>query len=207
MRKLDEAGDHLRRCFQEDPQNPDVLLGWATWLFAQGQTDEAAKALQRLLAVVPEQFEGQRLLGEIDLSRLRLPEALRHLESAVKQRPYDRKCRHLLGRTLQALGRAAEAKPHLDYTAEASQPLSRVADLLRLLSDRPNDARVRFEIGTTLLKYGCPEDGARWLQSVLQFQPDHPGARQALAAFYKARGDPQKTLASPERPGMNGSVK
>jgi tetratricopeptide (TPR) repeat protein len=192
--ELDEAGEHLRQCLEEDPQDPDILLSWATWLFARGDAEQACAVLEQLLGIAPGQFEGQRLLGEVELSRGRYREALRCLEPAAKQRPYDRKCRYLLGRALVALGRDVEAKPHLDYSSEAGRAILRMEDQVPTLVSRPDDAQLRYEIGTTLLKYGSPDDGVKWLQTVLRLQPDHPGAHQALAAYYEARGDRQRAL-------------
>jgi Tfp pilus assembly protein PilF len=56
------------------------------------------------------------------------------------------------------------------------------------------EAVVRYEIGTTLLEFGTPELGAKWLRTVLELQPDHQGAHRALARYYEAQGDWQNAL-------------
>jgi predicted Zn-dependent protease len=192
--KLDEAAEVLRPGLDADAQNPDVLLCWATCLFAQKETQQAGEALTRLLVAAPEHFEARRLYGQLELSRGRFSEALRYLEPAAGERPYDKKCRYLLGRTLQSLGRASDAKPHLDYVVEAKERQRQVEIKMREVADRPDDAQLRFEIGSALLKHGSPEEGARWLQTALHLQPNHAEARQALAACSEAQRNRQTTV-------------
>jgi Tfp pilus assembly protein PilF len=60
---------------------------------------------------------------------------------------------------------------------------------LRVVLDRPGDVEVRYDIGMTLLTYGSPEDGAKWLLTVLELQPDHKRTHQALAVYYESLGE------------------
>lgn len=187
--ELDEAAQHLQRCLQESPHDSESLFHWATCQFRRNHRKEARETLQRLLEQSPRHFEARRLLGELELAEGRFQEAQRHLEQAARQRPYDYAARSALGKTLRALGRAKEAKPHLDYVARAEGPLNRMEEQLRLVVDRPDDVGLRLQIGTTLLQYGPPEDGVKWLRAVLQLQPAHRGAHEALAGYYEAAGD------------------
>jgi tetratricopeptide (TPR) repeat protein len=189
IRETAEAAELLRRCVDEDPENPAILTAWAECLFAQGEVDRARELLDRLLAGGANAFEARRLLGDIEIAQGRLKEALPHLQAALVQRPYDTTTHNALGKVLRALGRADEAKPHFDYVTEAEQSLNRMEKQLRLAVERPGDAGLRYEIASTLLKYGSPDDGAKWLRSVLQLEPNHRGAHRALVAYYEARGD------------------
>lgn len=203
LREFDEAGDLLKHCAEQEPENQEILMVRSSYLSAQGDVDGARQALERLLARAPDHFEARRLLGEIELSLGRFQEALPHLEAAVGWRPYDTTTHNALARTLRALGRANEAQPHFDYVKEAEEPLSRMERQLRLVVERPGDAELRYEIGVILLNYGSPGDGAKWLRTVLQLDPDHRGAHQALATYYETRGDWRKALEhrrSGERP-------
>jgi Tfp pilus assembly protein PilF len=91
-----------------------------------------------------------------------------------------------LGRALRGFGQAAEAQPHFDYVAEAEGALDRINRLLRTAVERPDDAEIRYEIGMSLLKYGSPDDGAKWLRTVLELDPKHQKAQEALAAYHRA---------------------
>jgi predicted Zn-dependent protease len=156
--------------------------------------DRAGDLLRQLLGIAPEFYKAHRMLGEIELSQGRPGEALAHLERAAKERPYDIAVRFMLGKTLRAVGRADEAKGHLDYVARADEALNRVERQCRQAVLRPDDVALRYEIGTGLLAYGNPEDGVKWLLTVLQLKPDHAAAHRALAGYYDARGDSQRAL-------------
>jgi tetratricopeptide (TPR) repeat protein len=197
--ELDQAAELLRRCAEEAPQNAEVLMSWGDCFFMQGDTDQARQILEQLLDHAPDHFEAKRLLGEIELADGRFQEAVDHLQVAVDLRPYDTTSHNALGRALRGLGRADEAQPHFDYVAEAEQPLSLMERQLREVVERPDDLELRYQIGATLLKYGSPEDGAKWLRTVLELHPDHAEANLALAAYYEARGDWRKALVHRER--------
>lgn len=189
LKQTDEADVLFRRCADEAPRVPKILTSWANCLALQNHIAEARRLLEQTLASVPDDFQALRQLGEIELSEGEFEKARGHLETAARQRPYDVTTRNALGKTLRALGRADEAKVHLDYVAEAEESLARMERQLRVIVERPDDVEVRFDIGLTLLKYGSPEDGVKWLQTVLEQQPDHQAAHEVLAAYYESRGD------------------
>jgi hypothetical protein len=58
---------------------------------------------------------------------------------------------------------------------------------------------LRYEIGAILLQYGRPQEGVVWLESVLQIQPDHQRARDALAAHEAGRAMPKRDAPAPPR--------
>ncbi|MCY2992603.1 MAG: FG-GAP-like repeat-containing protein [Planctomycetota bacterium] len=194
---LDEAGELLRRCVEETPDDTEARMAWMNLLFTQGDTDRAREGLEQLLAKQPACFEARRLLGEMELSQGRLVEALGHLEPAARQRPYDTTTRNALGKTLSALGRKSEAEPHFQYVAEAEPALHRMEQQLRQVLKQPRDPQLRYEIGMTLLKYSSPDDGAKWLRTVLELQPNHPGAQAALGQRTASRDGPRPPAAVP----------
>jgi predicted Zn-dependent protease len=107
----------------------------------------------------------------------------------VQQRPYVKQTRWALAKTLQMLGRGEEAKPHFQFVAESEKAQAAIDRLVPQAVSQPSDPQIRYEIGTLLLKWGPPEDGAKWLLSVLQLKPDHRRAHEALAAYYEASGE------------------
>ena len=200
--QLDEAESTFHHCVKQDPKNPDYLAGWAYCLSMRGETLRAQQAFEEVVAKAPNHFDGLRQLGGIEFSQKRLDAALGHLKAAVRQRPYDRPTRYKLAQTLRALGRTEEAKPHLDYVAKAEKALSQVARYERTITERPNDPQLRCEMGKTLLEFGDPELGAKWLRTVLELQPDHADAHRALADYYQARGEWQTALYHRQRGGV-----
>ena len=189
MNETDEAIGQFQRCADETPNDAAIFAAWAKCLVKQGDSAQARQVLQRALRIASMNFEALRQLGELELADGNFQQALPPLQAATSQRPYDTATHNALGKTLQALGRTAEARPHLEYAAQAEESLSRMERELRTVVDRPKDPELRYDIGLTLLKYGSPPDGVKWLHTVLELQPDHPGAHQALAAYYETIGD------------------
>ncbi len=180
QQKFEEAGQQIHLCMKRQPDAPEVLFTQARWRFDQGKAGEAAAGLRRILSRSPNDFKALRMLGEVELARGNFKQALQPVAEAVRLRPYDTTAHNTLGSVLRSLGRMAEAKPHLDYVAEAEESLTRMERQLREVVDQPDNVELRYEIGMTLLQYGSPEDGSKWLRTVLDLQPDHQGARQAL---------------------------
>jgi Flp pilus assembly protein TadD len=148
-------------------------------------------------------FEALRQLGELELAEGNFQAALPPLQAAASQRPYDTTTRNALGKTLQALGKADEARPHLEYAAAAEESLSRMQRELRQVVERPKDPELRYDIGLTLLRYGSPPDGVKWLTTVLELDPRHQAAHRALAAYYESAGNRQ--LAAEHRAKIEGA--
>jgi tetratricopeptide (TPR) repeat protein len=200
MGQREEAGELLRRCVSETPEDVDTQLTWANYLVTSEEPDRARQVLTELLSRESGCFEARRLLGELELNQGRFVEACRHLDLAARQRSHDVTTRNALGKTLRALGRKGEAEPHIQYVREADPALQRLDQQLRQVVQQPRDAELRYQIGRTLLQYGSPDDGAKWLRTVLELQPDHAGAHAELAAYYEARGDRQQALAPRRAP-------
>lgn len=189
MDQVDQADEHFRRCAEESPEAPEVFTAWGNCLAMQGDVAKARELLDQVLATTPNDFNALRQLGEIELSKGEFERALGHLEKAARQRPYDTTTRNALGKALRAQGRDDEAQVHFDYVAEAEESIAQMERRLRVVLDRPEDVEVRHEIGLTLLKYGSPDDGVKWLLTALELQPDHKPTHQALAAYYASLGD------------------
>jgi tetratricopeptide (TPR) repeat protein len=185
----DEAIRQFQRCAGETPNNAALFAAWAQCLVRQGHTDQARPILQRALSIASMHFEALRQLGELELAEGNFRAALPPLQAAASQRPYDSTTRNALGKTLQALGKADEAGPHLEYAAAAEESLSRMKRELRRVVERPTDPDLRYDIGATLLRYGSPPDGAKWLHTVLELDPNHQAAHRALAAYYQSVGN------------------
>jgi len=189
MDQVDQADEHFRRCAEESPEAPEVFTAWGNCLAMQGDVAKARELLDQVLATTPNDFNALRQLGESELSKGEFERARGHLEKAARQRPYDTTTRNALGKALRAQGRDDEAQVHFDYVAEAEESIAQMERRLRVVLDRPEDVEVRHEIGLTLLKYGSPDDGVKWLLTALELQPDHKPTHQALAAYYASLGD------------------
>lgn len=187
----DAAASEYRRCLSENPQDAAATVGLAKILFRQGD----APAAEDVLRPVLERHSGQpsdlmeawSLAGEIALAQGRYEDAARHLERAAEFQPYDTKVRYSLAKALGALGRVEEAQGHFRYVAEAEEPLNRMERQLERALREPQNAELRYEIATTMMKYSDPDAATRWLHSVLELNPHHAGARRTLDEYFKRR--------------------
>ncbi len=202
LSETDEAIRQFQRCADETPHDAALFAAWAKCLIQQGHTDQARPVLQRALGIASMHFEALRQLGELELAEGNLPAALPPLQAAASQRPYDPTTRNALGKTLEALGKSEEARPHLAYAAAAGEALSRMEQDLRRVVDQPTDPELRSRIGLTLLRYGPPPDGVKWLQTALDLDPNHQAAHRALTTYYESTGNRQQ--AAEHRAKING---
>ncbi len=187
--RYSEAVEHYRRCLEKKPDEPEALAGWGECLRAEGKLEEAREVFVRLLEKSPDDFHGRLAMGEIELHGGRPQQALRWLRAAAEQRPYDFKARYALAQALDKTGHPQQAREHFKFAAASEQAKLHVQALLSHLADEPNNVTYRYEIGTTLLKYGDPSVGAVWLRSVLDLKPDHRETHAALARYYSGQGD------------------
>jgi predicted Zn-dependent protease len=150
--------------------------------------DEARSALLEVVAQNSGHLEARRRLGELELA-LELPEeAARWLKPLVDAWPEDKAYCSLYAQALQEIGRTDEARPWWEAVRQAESALGRLEKLNESLKNDPTNPELRYEIGNLLLRFRSREDGAGWLKSLLQFDPTHHGAHEALADYYEKTG-------------------
>jgi predicted Zn-dependent protease len=153
-----------------------------------GHLAEAKQSARKLLELAPRNVDAQILLGGILLALQEYDAAIESLTAAVAHRPRQMTARYNLARALMARGRESEAKPHLDFVAAAQGPLERLDDMVLQAVANPQDAALRYEIGSILWKFRSPDDAARWMRSVLMLERGHRGAHLVLAEYYQSLG-------------------
>lgn len=183
-----EALGHYRRCLEER-EDPEALLGRGLCLQALGESEEAREAYLRLLAVVPDHYEGRLALGKLEFSLGNAEEAVRRLEPAAKQRPYEVDVRHTLAWALLSTGRKERAREHFEFSVKAQEAACRVSYLMRHVDEEPDNVELRYKLGAILLEYGQPSTGLAWLESALQLDPHHRPTHSALADYYSRQGN------------------
>src|SRR5262249_16289763 len=146
--------------------------------------------------------------GRLEISGHDYPAAIGHLQRAVDLVPQMLSAHNLLAIALERAGRRQEARPHFDFVeaaGAANTTSTKLKDWVRL---HPNDIEARYELGLLNVKYISGIEGAAWLLSVVDLDPNHQGAHAALAEYYaqKAPRDEkfqalatrhQKWMASP----------
>jgi predicted Zn-dependent protease len=171
--------------------------------YAQNNPASAKKQLDIYLEKVPDNNEALTLRGRILVELDQPQEAAEELQKVVDRVPTDVLAREALGRALVQLNRKAESEGHFDFVKRASQAQSDMSRLIRQSIAEPENIEVRFTIAQLATEYVSPEDGAKWMRTVLEIQPNHPGANLALADYYQQRGD--MAAASAHQSMVNGS--
>jgi tetratricopeptide (TPR) repeat protein len=189
MSEPEKAEPHFRRCLKEAPGNLEAWVGWGSCLLTLGRTEEARTALQHVVEASPGDFEARRQLGELELQLGRPQAALKWVEPLAEKWPEDTSVANVMAQGLQEIGKVEEAKPYWKAVRRNEELLSRLEELTREIKRNPTDVGLRYEIGTLLIRYRSREDGVGWLQSVLQYDPNHLGAHRALAEYYAKVGD------------------
>ena len=201
----EEAESHFRVAVREDPADVEALLGLAAVLKQRDSPAEAATFARRALEQKPHSFRAKLLLAELTLLEGDAERAVNLATPLVESWPRDLRSRYVLAEALRAAGRGGEAEAHAKTYAELQRHAQQVERTLRQrLHLRPDDAENRYQLGQYVLDYVSRAEGVSWLQSVLQYEPQHAGAHAALARYYEKVGD--RELARRHRRGTAGSL-
>ncbi|MCO6458678.1 MAG: tetratricopeptide repeat protein [Pirellulaceae bacterium] len=187
----EQALAHYQICLDADPRHPEARLGYASCLLKQGQVEQPEQIFRQVLADNPGNRRARAGLAQLTMSAGKYDEAVAVLQELVAEQPTDRAWRYQLATALQTSGRADEARPHFEFVTAANQAMARAQGLLEQLRTEPARVDLRFDVGSTLLQYGSASEGVAWLQSVLQLEPDHRAAHEALAAHYESQDQPE----------------
>lgn len=178
---LAETRELLERLRDEQPDHPDVLRTLASVLLDLGESAAARPVAGRLAALRPDDGEALALLGQLELASGRIGEAERHLRAAVARSPGSQNAQFLLSRCLFRAGKQAEGKAASERADRIRADRQAITRLNELAKDRPNDPRVRYDLGVLHRRVGDERVGRFWLQSALDLDPEFEPARQALA--------------------------
>ena len=189
LNKLAEAEQEFRRVRRQMPQNAEAIFGLATCLFQRGHQQEAQRLLIDLVEHQPDYYDARELLGELAISENRYDEAIRWLVPLYQEQPNDPGVLLKLVKCYRAQGKTEKVEQLLKSLDRAEQMESRLEELVHKVLERPDDADLRYEIGTLLLEFGSVEDAARWLRSAIETNPRHARAHTALAEYYTQTGD------------------
>ena len=187
--RLEEALKTLRyavdqRVEPENDGNEEVRKAkflMANCLFQTGAYSESESLLRELKDSA---FDGDSevnfLRAEIELAASRPDTALEYVQIALAQDPRNREKRYLLAQVLQKLGQDEAAQKEFDYVEEATAALLKLPKLTAMLTNRPDDLAIRFEIARLTWMFHSESDGRRWFQQLLELDPNHEPSLQFL---------------------------
>jgi tetratricopeptide (TPR) repeat protein len=188
--RYEEALGHLEQVRQQKPEDLDVQVRLGRCYSRLGRTKQARQMLEAVLARQADYGPALLTMGQIELLAGQPAEAEAWLHRAVKVLPNDYSINWSLAECLQQQGKGAEAKAQMARAQEIKNRTERLGEIsTRLLSMRPHDPALHYELGKLLLDQGQTERGLSWLRSAVNKDPGYQPANQALADYYQAQGD------------------
>lgn len=191
---LEVAIDHLKRACQA-PRVPAVYLSNLAEMCRQaGRLTEAEAAGRRAVAIDHMLVGAWNNLGIVLQEAGKLEESLTCLEQVLALKPDFAEAQNNLGNTLKRLGRLAEARRRyeaaLALAPTYAEALSNLANLAtdmgnpeegltlarRALDVNPRLAEAYINAAAAELSRGRDEEALRWIDKLLAFFPQHPGA-------------------------------
>ena len=156
-----------------------VVVAFAATTAARTRVYETEISLwSDTVAKSPGNARAEASLGGAFARAKRWPEALRHFELAVQQRPDYADAHNDYATVLGETGRTADAVGHFETA-------------LRL---KPDDTDIRYNLGVALAQAGRPDEAVEQLQRVLQRTPDRVSALNNLGDALLKLGRPSEAL-------------
>jgi tetratricopeptide (TPR) repeat protein len=181
-----QAAEHLRRLRQCQPDNTRVQVGLAECHDGLGETTEAVRLVDEVLAREPKSATALSLRGQLAFKSEQWAEAESWLRQTLQLNPMDHRARYNLILCLERNGREEEAWRERRQLQQREEDLALFNEIVtKELAQRPTDPALHCSAGQLLLRNGQGEEGARWLQRALVLDPTYVPARQALADYLR----------------------
>lgn len=211
---IDAAIDFLRRACQATRPPAAYFANLAEMCRQRGRLDEGEAAGRRAVALEPSFVAGWNNLGIVLQEQGKLDESLACLQRVASMTPNDALARNNLGNTLKRLGRLSEARAQyeaaLGLNPDYAEAHSNLTNLLNDLGEhdaalasarrameanpRLHDAYINaIGVETGRRRYA---DGLRWAESLLSFEPMHPGGLTAKATVLRHLDRLDESLAA-----------
>ncbi len=185
-----EAFPHLEYLRKAMPDDPRILVRIAQCRLEMGQSDEARKTLDGVLARWPHFPDALAARGALAKQEGQPAQAESWLREAVARDPGAHQRRYQLYLCLAAEHKDAEAKEEKAQLDQLEADLKEIEKLVNGgMEQAGDDPAPRCRAGVIALRAGEAEEGVRWLESALELDPDYAPAHQALAVYYEQIGD------------------
>jgi tetratricopeptide (TPR) repeat protein len=184
-----EALPHLEHLHRRLPDNLLVAVRLARCRDQLGETGEAVKILDTVLARQPHFAPALMERGRLALQSSQLPEAEAWLREACRLGPTDYQARYQLQLCLNRQGKTTEADEVLTRMKQMEDDTERLHEITKLLERSPHDPALLCEVGKILLRAGSIDEGLRWLHNALKQNPQHADSHRALADYYFVTGN------------------
>jgi thioredoxin-like negative regulator of GroEL len=194
--RVGESWDALcqfKALYQENPTDPEVLLGLARCFFVAADPNVAKRFVDELLALQPNHAAGLLERARLELYAGQMAEAEESLRRSAAAAPrYDFEAQRLLCECLEAEKKTEEARHCRQELAEREAAVLEIGRLSQQAAREPGNVSLRYEIATKLMGVGREDDSIGTLLSILELDPRHRLARQTVIDYFERTGQSRR---------------
>jgi tetratricopeptide (TPR) repeat protein len=187
-RRPGEAATHYQWVLARNPDDSEALARLAECLIDEGRPGEAVPLLDRVLNAEPTSGGVLYLRGKAALVLADPTGAEVWLRRSLTHQPSDAETMHLLVQSLRSQQKNGEAEEFATRLEQLREDLSRLAELVRQIGTKLDDAGPSHEAGVIALRVGRTKDGLNLLHDALRRKGDHRRTHAVLAEHYRGAG-------------------
>ena len=203
---LDQAGIHLRKALEADPELAPARFQLGEVLRRQGRPDEAAEQYRHALRLKPGHAAAHNGLGLILKERQQIEGALDHFRLAVRSDFLSAEAHANSGTVFLQQGQVEEATRefHRALQIEPNNPgvyrslgVARagvgrhpqaVSAFRQAISLKPDDAEAHYNLGLSQNELGRREEAIQAFERAIDLRPDYAEAHSSLGVAYGQTG-------------------
>jgi Flp pilus assembly protein TadD len=184
-----EAAELFATLSRERPGSPLAGMGLAQASAKLGRFEEAAAALDALLARYPTDAPVLLERGRLALLTGDNEHAESWLRQAAAAAPWDYQINYSLLQVLRQRGKSPEAGEIESCVRRIQQDNAALRKLNEAFRSNPYDLSIRCDIARILLAQGNAKEALDWLTAALKVEPTYPLANRMLADYYDKIGE------------------
>lgn len=161
-----------RAALQFTPDDPALLMRWAGLLQVSGKLDEARKAAQRVVELLPNHMDARMQLGVVLVHQNRNEEAARAFETCLARDPQNVFARNSLAQVWVRLNRKAEAQREYEQA----------------IALKPGYGTAHLGLGRLLEGAGKNAEAEKHYAAARRHRVNRPSDLAVLARFCLAKG-------------------
>jgi tetratricopeptide (TPR) repeat protein len=182
LSRHDEAIRLLESC-RGRVSEPDRLVLLARSLYEVGERGEARRRLHQGLDAAPGNAAMLAERARIDLAEGEVAAAVEALDQALAVEPANADWFYLRSQAHRRLGETEQADQDLARSRELTEVMTTISNLIREADQAPDQAEVRYRLGTLCLELNDSKMAAAWFQAALACDPNHVAARRGLLSL------------------------